>query len=150
MEATNISRDVHELLHGKPDDNQRIYPKIREIKEKQINDFIENHGAAPLQRSDEWFLMRNNVIGASELAALVGMSPYQNFDDLARKKKKQKQLIIFELIVLVGNDIRRCGSKIRRERIFCKNRWHKYLRETARILATTWKARGKSRWLRHR
>ena len=95
MEATNISRDVHELFHGKQDDSQRIYPKIREIKEKQINNFGKKHGSAPLQRSDEWFLMRNNVIGASELAALVGMSPYQNFsavaglnfDGLARKKE---------------------------------------------------------------
>ena len=95
MEETNISRDVHELFHGKPDDSQRIYPKIREIKEKQINNFVKEHGSAPLQRSDEWFLMRNNVIGASELAALIGMSPYQNFDGLSRKKKNKKQLVIF-------------------------------------------------------
>ena len=89
METTNISRDVHELFHGKPEDSQRIYTKIREIKEKQIKNFVKEHGSAPLQRSDEWFLMRNNVIGASELAALVGMSPYQNFDCLARKKRSK-------------------------------------------------------------
>ena len=87
MEATNLSRDVHELFHGKPEENQRIYSKIREKKEKQINNFVKEHESAPLQRSDEWFLIRNNVIGASELAALVGMSPYQNFDGLARKKE---------------------------------------------------------------
>ena len=87
MADTNLLRDVHELLHGKPEDNQRIYPKIREKKEKQINNFIEAYGSAPLQRTDEWFLMRNTVIGASELAALVGMSPYQNFESLARKKR---------------------------------------------------------------
>ena len=89
MEATNISKDVHEMIRGKQDDDQRIYPKIREIKEKQINNFVKKHGSAPLQRTDEWFLMRNNVIGASQLAALVGMSPYQNFDGLARKKRSK-------------------------------------------------------------
>ena len=41
------------------------------------NDFVKSNESAPRQRSDEWFLMRNSVIGASELAALVGMSPYQ-------------------------------------------------------------------------
>ena len=82
-------RDLHELLYGKAEENQKIYPKMREKKEKQMNDFIEAHGSAPLQRSDEWFLMRNNVIGASELAAIVGMSPYQNFDGLARKKRSK-------------------------------------------------------------
>ena len=110
MEATNLSTDVDLLFHGKPEENKKIYPKIREIKEKQINNFVKEHGSTPLQRSDEWFLMRNNVIGASELAALVGMSPYQNFEGLAREKKKQKQLVIFELIMLVGYDIRRCSS----------------------------------------
>ena len=80
---------VQELLYGKYEDNHKIYQKFREKKEKQIKDFIEAHGATPLQRSDEWFLMRKNVIGASELAALVGMSPYQNFDSLARKKRSK-------------------------------------------------------------
>ena len=89
MEETNLSRDVHQLLYGKPEDNQKIYPKIREKKEKQIINFIEKHGSAPLQRSDEWFLMRNNVIGTSELATLVGMSPFQNFESLARKKRSK-------------------------------------------------------------
>ena len=70
--------DLHKLVHGSYEDNERLYPKIREKKEKQMNNFIEAHGSAPLQRSDEWFLMRNKVIGASELVALVGMSPYQN------------------------------------------------------------------------
>ena len=80
---------VQELLYGKHEDNHKIYQKFREKKEKQIKDFIEAHGATPLQRSDEWFLMQNNVIGTSELAALVGMSPYQNFDSLARKKRSK-------------------------------------------------------------
>ena len=77
--------DIQVLLYGNYDIS--IYHKIREKKEKQMNNFIEAHGSAPLQRSDEWFLMRNKVIGASELAALVGMSPYQNFESLARKKR---------------------------------------------------------------
>ena len=76
--------DIHELIHG---ESQRLYQKIRDEKEKQMNNFIEAHRSAPLQRTDEWFLMRNKVIGASELAALVGMSPYQNFESLARKKR---------------------------------------------------------------
>ena len=73
MPETNLSRDVNEMLYGNSQ-------KIREKKEKQISDFVKEHQSAPKQRTDEWFLMRNNVIGASELAALVGMSPYQNFD----------------------------------------------------------------------
>ena len=101
---------IHELVNGSYEDNKRLYPKIREKKEKQMNNFIEAHRSAPLQRTDEWFLMRNKVIGASELAALVGMSPYQNFESLARKKKRRKQFIIFELIMFVGDDIRRCCS----------------------------------------
>ena len=87
MEESNLSRDVHEMFYGKLEENQRIYSKMREKKEKQIKIFVEKHGSAPLQRTDEWFLMRNTVIGASELAALVGMSPYQNFESLARKKR---------------------------------------------------------------
>ena len=102
--------DIHELIHGSNGEVQRLYQKIRDEKEKQMNNFIEAHGSAPLQRSDEWFLMRKKVIGASEFAALVGMSPYQNFESLARKKKRRKQFIIFELIMLVGYDIRRCCS----------------------------------------
>ena len=80
--------DIQVLLYGTYDIN--IYHKIREKKEKQINDFVKTNESAPLQRTDEWFLMRNSVIGASELAALVGMSPYQNFESLARKRKEAK------------------------------------------------------------
>ena len=82
MPETNLSRDVNEMLYGNSQ-------KIREKKEKQISDFVKEHQSAPKQRTDEWFLMRNNVIGASELAALVGMSPYQNFDGLSRKKRSK-------------------------------------------------------------
>ena len=77
--------DIQVLLYGTYDIS--IYNKIREKKEKQINDFVKSNESAPRQRSDEWFLMRNSVIGASELVALVGMSPYQNFESLARKKE---------------------------------------------------------------
>ena len=76
--------DVHELLYGNYDNH--IYHNIREKKEKEINNFVKANESAPLQRTDEWFLMRNSVIGTSELAALVGMSPYQNLESLARKK----------------------------------------------------------------
>ena len=34
-------------------------------------------------------MMRGTVIGASELAALVGMSPYGNFESIARKKRSK-------------------------------------------------------------
>ena len=73
MEGKNY---VYELLYGNYD--IRIYHKIREQKEKQINDFVKANESALRQRSDEWFFMRNSVIGASELAALVGMSPRPN------------------------------------------------------------------------
>ena len=81
MAAANFSRDVIEMFYGSiegkqdlptpivPDvsgfkivrnnfkGSQRLYQKIRDEKEKQMNSFIEAHGYAPLQRSDEWFLM---------------------------------------------------------------------------------------------
>ena len=63
-------------------------PDMRAKKEKLIVKFVEKHGSAPLQRTLEWFSLRGSVMGASELAALVGMSPYGNFESLARKKGK--------------------------------------------------------------
>ena len=61
-------------------------PDMPAKKEKQIIKFVEKHGSAPLQRTPEWSFLRNSVIGASELAALVGMSPYGNFESVGRKK----------------------------------------------------------------
>ena len=61
-------------------------PTCEQKKEKQIIKFVEKHGSAPLQRSPDWFSLRNSVIGASELAALAGMSPYGNFESVAHKK----------------------------------------------------------------
>ena len=66
-----------------------IYKERRGRKEKQINDFVREHDSAPKQRTNEWFLMRKEVIGASELAALVGMSPYDNFESIRRKKRSE-------------------------------------------------------------
>ena len=65
------------------------YKESRERKEKQISDFVKEHDSAPKQRTNEWFLMRKEVIGASELAALVGMSPYDNFESIRRKKRRE-------------------------------------------------------------
>ena len=62
---------------------------MRKRKEKQISDFVKEHDSAPKQRTNEWFLMRKEVIGASELAALVGMSPYDNFESIRRKKEEK-------------------------------------------------------------
>ena len=81
--------DVYELLNGKHEDNQIIYQKMREKKEKQIDNFVEKHGSAPLQRSSEWFLMRSTVVGASELAALVGMSNMEALK-LSQEKKEAR------------------------------------------------------------
>ena len=64
-----------------------ICPNMREKKEKQIIEFVKKHGSAPLQRSREWFFMRKSVIGASELSALMGMSPYGDLESVARKKR---------------------------------------------------------------
>ena len=41
-----------------------------------------------MQRTPEWVSLRGTVIGASELAALVRMSTYGNFESLARKKSR--------------------------------------------------------------
>ena len=65
------------------------YKERRERKEKKIKDFVEEHDSAPKQRTNEWFLMRKKVVGASELAALVGMSPYDNFESIRRKKRSE-------------------------------------------------------------
>ena len=57
-------------------------------KEKQMIEFVEKHSGAPLQRSPEWLSMQRSVVGASELAALVGMNPYNNFENVALKKSR--------------------------------------------------------------
>ena len=65
------------------------YKEKREIKEKQIKLFVEENESAPRQRTNEWFLLRKKVVGASELAALVGMSPFDNFESIRRKKRSE-------------------------------------------------------------
>ena len=69
---------------------------MRSGKEKQILEFVEKHGGAPLQRTPAWISLRRSVVGASELAALVGMSPY----------------VFCDAGVLVGHDFRRRGGLI--------------------------------------
>ena len=64
------------------------FEKMRSRKEKQILEFVEKHGGAPLQRTPAWISLRRSVVGASELAALVGMSPYDNFESIALKKQR--------------------------------------------------------------
>ena len=61
---------------------------MRSEKEKQILEFVKKHRRAPLQRTPEWISMRRSVVGASDLAALVGMSPYGNFESVALKKSR--------------------------------------------------------------
>ena len=61
---------------------------MRSEKEKQILEFVEKHRGAPLQRSPAWLSLRRSVVGASELAALVGMSPYDTFESVAAKKSR--------------------------------------------------------------
>ena len=51
-------------------------------------EFVEKHGGAPLQRTPAWISLRRSVVGVSELAALVGMSPYDNFESIALKKQR--------------------------------------------------------------
>ena len=78
MAAANLSRDVLEMFYGPIEENQKLSPAMRAKKEKQIIKFVKKHGDAPLQRTPEWVFLRGTVIGASELAALAGMSPYGN------------------------------------------------------------------------
>ena len=61
---------------------------MRSEKEKQILEFVEKHRWAPLQRSPAWLSLRRSVVGASELAALVGMSPYDDFESVSKKKRR--------------------------------------------------------------
>ena len=61
---------------------------MRSEKEKQILEFVKKHSEAPLQRTPAWIFLRRSVVGASELAALVGMSPYGNFESVALKKSR--------------------------------------------------------------
>ena len=62
--------------------------KMRSEKEKQILEFVEKHCGAPLRRTPAWLSLRRSVVGASELAALVGMSPYDTFESVALKKRR--------------------------------------------------------------
>ena len=59
---------------------------MRREKEKQIVEFVEKHRGPPLQRTPAWVSVRCKVVGVSELAALIGMSPYGNFESVSLKK----------------------------------------------------------------
>ena len=61
---------------------------MRSEKGKQILEFVEKHRVAPLQRSPAWLSLRRSVVGASELEALICMSPYDTFESVALKKRR--------------------------------------------------------------
>ena len=82
---------------------------MRSEKEKQILELVEKHRWAPLQRSPAWLSLRRSVVGTSELAALVGMSPYDDFESVSQKKKEDLSFFIFNAGVLVGHNFRRRG-----------------------------------------
>ena len=65
-----------------------VKKKMGSEKEKQILEFVEKHCGAPLQRTPAWLFLRRSVVGASELATLVGMSPYDTFESVAARKKR--------------------------------------------------------------
>ena len=51
-----------------------------------VDAFVELHGKAPRQRSAAWLAKKQFVVGGSELAALIGWSPYSSFEKVLGQK----------------------------------------------------------------
>ena len=51
-----------------------------------FKDFLRSRQTGLVQRSPEWLKARQNIIGASEISALTGSSPFANPSSLIRKK----------------------------------------------------------------
>ena len=53
-----------------------------------FKDFLQSRQTGLVQRSPEWLKARQTTIGASEISALTGSSPFENTSSLIRKKTK--------------------------------------------------------------
>lgn len=55
--------------------------------DRQLEAFVEVHAAAgSKQRGAAWYRLMGETVGGSELAALLGMSPYKSFYDIVESK----------------------------------------------------------------
>lgn len=51
-----------------------------------IENYVSNLAAAPVQRSEEWYAIKRETIGGSEVATVIGKDKYKNAKDLALSK----------------------------------------------------------------
>ncbi len=54
--------------------------------QKQVDEFIDAAGAAPAQKSAEWYLLKSKTIGGSEIATVIGYNPFKKVKDLIAEK----------------------------------------------------------------
>ena len=79
------------------DDNdgtgKRAFEIAHAVYEDVLERFIAVYARGPRQRAEDWYVAKRGVIGGSELAILLGMSPFSKTDDLVRDKifPKDKQ-----------------------------------------------------------
>ena len=57
-----------------------------ETKEAKLNTFLKKVGAAPKQRTKEWYEGRKTTLGGSEIATVIGHNPFGNVRELIAKK----------------------------------------------------------------
>ncbi len=53
---------------------------------KQLSAFISSTGAAPAQKSKEWYTLKATTIGGSEVATVLGLNPYKTVKALIAEK----------------------------------------------------------------
>ncbi len=59
---------------------------MSKLLQKQVNEFIKSAGAAPAQKSAEWYLLKSKTIGGSEIATVMGDNPFKKVKDLIAEK----------------------------------------------------------------
>lgn len=54
--------------------------------QKCLNDYLSELKIAPAQRTPEWFAIKKNTIGGSEVATVIGLNPFSTVKDLIANK----------------------------------------------------------------
>jgi hypothetical protein len=79
-ESPNINTESPNINTESPNINTESY-----LYEKII-DFISNQKAAPVQKSAEWYKIKKNTIGGSEVATVLGLNPFKTLRSLVAEK----------------------------------------------------------------
>lgn len=78
-----IDRDVDNVEW---DEVEEIYERYKRWKQQKFQVQFLKMIRQPEQRTEEWYQMRNNMITASDVAAVVGEDPYGNYKKVFNKK----------------------------------------------------------------